>query len=552
MRTTRLAIFCAAAVVAACGGGGDDDGAGDGAPNGDGGPDASVDAGPTPNPICEALGLPTAPFVDAESTTALRGIAADFSVPTTDGDFSLSASWTGCDVYLFIPEDPAQNSGDWGYDFWTVQADMNDLFDMTPKNVHFFFVPTGPDQAAVDASLAAVKEVVDHAIPSADAEWWASRVHYVDSPASELASSWVGQILSYPGWGFGIDRAQRIRYIGSFGDPGRYFSSVGWFGPNISMVANEAVYYNFEAEREERLAAEDATVVQLWTQDPLAQGTAPFDVDVTLPDATTMAGFDTLEFDMGMTCVGAGEYGNCPAWDYDVFLYLCDEDDPTICDDEVGHWITSYHREGRWVHDVSGILPMLADGGTRRFRLSISDPWEVTLSLRFSNQGKAARPVETTPLFAGQYTFDESYNANYPPITLPVPADAVKVELATVLTGHGMSPPANCCEFANTDHHFIVNGIDNVQDFPIVDDQRGCMGRIDEGTVPNQYGTWWYGRAGWCPGKHVEMVMTDVTDEVNLGEDNTFEYEGFYQGAPYTGGTDWRHIHLTSWLVVSR
>ena len=37
-----------------------------------------------------------------------------------------------------------------------------------------------------------------------------------------------------------------------------------------------------------------------------------------------------------------------------------------MCDYEVGHWITSYHREGRWVHDVSGILPIFAAGGKIR------------------------------------------------------------------------------------------------------------------------------------------------------------------------------------------
>jgi hypothetical protein len=125
-----------------------------------------------------------------------------------------------------------------------------------------------------------------------------------------------------------------------------------------------------------------------------------------------------------------------------------------------------------------------------------------------------------------------------------------------VITGHGMMPPANCCEFANTDHHFIVNGVDNTLAFPVVADGLGCMGQIEDGTVPNQYGTWWYGRAGWCPGKQVDIVMTDVTDEVELGADNTFEYEGYYLGVPYPNNPDpdtyWNHIHLTSWLVISR
>jgi len=550
MRWNWMLALSLTALVAACGD--DDDGsAGDGGPDGsaDTDTDTDADAGQDPSQDCIDLGLPIAEFVDAEPSVELRGAAADFTVPTTEGDWSLKASWSGCDVYLFMPENANQNDGDFGYHYWDNQADFDTLFANTPRNVHYFFVPAG-DNPDIEGTLAALEEKVD-AATSADAAWWADRVHYVTSPPSALAN-WAGEVLKDPRWGFGIDRAQRIRYVGSFADPTRYDSGESWFGPNVSMVANEATYYDFEADREARLAAADATIVELWTQNPVAQETGPYDVDRELPDAVDMAGFDTLEFDMMMTCVGDGEFGDCPQWDYDVYLYLCDAVDPTICDTEIGHWITSYHREGRWVHDVSGILPMLADGGTRRFRIGISDPWEVSLSLRFSNQDKAQAPSETTPLFAGQYTFDEVYNANYPDIVLAVPSDAVKVEIASVITGHGMSPPHNCCEFANTDHHFYVNGTDNMRDFPMVGDDLGCMAQIVEGTVPNQYGTWWYGRAGWCPGKNVEMVMTDVTDQVTLGADNTFGYEAFYLGEPYTGGTSWRHIHLTSWLVISR
>jgi len=121
-----------------------------------------------------------------------------------------------------------------------------------------------------------------------------------------------------------------------------------------------------------------------------------------------------------------------------------------------------------------------------------------------------------------------------------------------VLSGHGMSQPGNCAEFCNTDHHFLVNGTDNVRNFPGAGAMLGCMGQIEEGTVPNQYGTWWYGRGGWCPGKQVDMVMLDVTSQVTPGTDAKFEYQGFYKGQPYLNGDNWRHIHLTSWVLISR
>ena len=86
----------------------------------------------------------------------------------------------------------------------------------------------------------------------------------------------------------------------------------------------------------------------------------------------------------------------------------------------------------------------------------------------------------------------------------------------------------------NTTHHFFVNGTENVRSFTIAGTNTGCMDQTGEGTVPNQYGTWWYGRSGWCPGKEVQMVMIDITDQVTGGE-NTIEYQGLYRGEDYTG-----------------
>jgi hypothetical protein len=110
--------------------------------------------------------------------------------------------------------------------------------------------------------------------------------------------------------------------------------------------------------------------------------------------------------------------------------------------------------------------------------------------------------------------------------------------------------PENCAEFCNVNHHFLVNGHDNVQSFPDAGRGTDCMENVDIGTVPNQYGTWWYSRGGWCPGLEVPMVVTDVTAQVTLGADNVFEYHADYGGAPYasTGA----NIDLRSWVVISR
>ena len=119
-----------------------------------------------------------------------------------------------------------------------------------------------------------------------------------------------------------------------------------------------------------------------------------------------------------------------------------------------------------------------------------------------------------------------------------------------MITGHGGADPGNCAEFCNTTHHFDVNGNEVMRDFPEAGASTDCMDKVAEGTVPNQYGTWWYGRSGWCPGKEVQLVMQDITAHVTPGEDAVVDYEGYYNGAPYPSGG--ANIVMSSWVVVSR
>jgi hypothetical protein len=560
-----------------------DDGVG---PDDSGPVEADTDTGTPaddPSAACTTLGLPVRPFADVDETTALNGDAADFTVETTAGDWTLSAHWSGCDSYLFIQDEPQQAKG-WPTALW--DRDVAELFDTLPDNVEVFFVSTLGSETKRTTALDTLQADVDDALARSseeDVAWWTPRVHYVTTRDTDI-EGWIGTLMGTPGWGVGIDRFQHIRYIGSYADPERYAEDYGWFEPNLSMAANEPIYYNFEADRAAAMDAENATVV------PVIVGQVGGSVtgEATLPDAAAMAGFDTLTVDTRMGCGGVGEYGYCPAWDYMAYLYLSvealPEDNPyasttcqpgdtltgachvsggTIpdgtytCNDagtgydgivcpteiEVGRWITTYHREGRWVYDISAMLPFLQDGGAHTFRYETNGPYTIDVSLRLSNQGKASVPAETTFAFDGG-EYDQ-------PFSFDVPADATKVELATVISQHG-SDSEYCGEFCDIAHHFTVNGNaadEVVHDFPEAGTGYQCQADTAIGTVPNQYGTWWYGRGGWCPGKEVPTVMSDITDQVTIGATNTIEYTRTREGSTYTGGAN---VRLASWIVVSR
>ena len=80
---------------------------------------------------------------------------------------------------------------------------------------------------------------------------------------------------------------------------------------------------------------------------------------------------------------------------------------------------------------------------------------------------------------------------------------------------------------------------------------------IQQGTIPNQYGTWGYGRAGWCPGMDVKPFVTDLTDYVEIGS-NIMDYDACHvlgttcQTPPTCGTCGYcPEIPMTSFIIIS-
>ncbi len=580
---------------------------------------------------CELLGMTESPFEDG-GDGGLNGLAGDFSVQTRSGSFSLSTDWSGCDSLVFVLGAPRQNSS-FSVDMWA--RDHEDLLANSPDNVHYFFVPN--DGADVASRLDVIEQGLVAALDRLSGEEqaaWEGRLHYVEQTPSDI-DGWLGIQLANPGWGLVIDRSQTVRYVGSYADSSRFDGGVGWFEPNLSKVANEARYANFTFERQERLDSEDVTSVRLWDNEQV-QGSPR--IDVTLPDAATMATFDTLEYDLTTNCVGDGEFGDCPAWDYLVYLYQCDdavddvsafgstacqphvpetlgmchadgvqdtetcrastdcEDDsetswtcvgfvdsvdadtrPGSCDSpigeategtytcndagtgyddlvcgcgtEVGRWITTYHREGRWVHDATPFLAMMQEGGDKTYRFRTSQPYDLTLDFRFSNRGVGYRPTSMSRLYNGNFYYGPTVNDLFEPLDVDVPAGAAHVELAAVVSGHG-GGQLNCAEFCHTTNHFIVGDDAFVVEDDWVDVQDGCEQQVDAGTIPNQYGTWWYGRNSWCPGKEVQISRFDLDGLVTPGSSIQFDHETYGPNERDLNGGGGERVEVQSWMVV--
>ena len=222
------------------------------------------------------------------------------------------------------------------------------------------------------------------------------------------------------------------------------------------------------------------------------------------------------------------------------------------CNDEweIARWITSYRREGRWVMDASAFLPLLDSGGQTRLRFKGSYPYTTTLNFNFSNRGKPHRARAVQKLYGGG-GFGPGYSDKYEPMVVTIPAATKRAEIHAWITGHGFGGmPHNCAEFCNHTHHFGVNGTEFAHGHDFINDYYGCAKQVNQGAVPNQFGTWTIGRGGWCPGKDVTPFVADITDATTA--ETTLTYKGLLNGAewqegePGFGGSIW----MTSYLVT--
>lgn len=505
---------------------------------------------------CQTQGLTEHVFeTEGEFGFRRRTLAEDFEITLLDGTtWRLSENWTGCDATVFIPHyfpiGATDNRSVWN-------TGVSELIARSAPNSRYIFFVVGnnpaqiadfaePLQADIDSTLATLTDE--------EASWWADRLLVAGQVTGQM-DNWIKILFSADvgTYGMGIDRFQRVRPLGSLASVEAYNPNTPegeWpFDRRLFSAAYEARYWNYEARRQVELDAVDATEVVLWEKSVHEEYE---DITITLPSAEEIAGYDTLEIDVLMECPNPAGYepGNCGPWDYLAYMWLRDEADTSWM--EMARFITTYHRESRWVVDASHALPWIKDGGDRTLRYEWAPSWNkqpssLTVKLRLSNQGKEVKPVETVHLFGGG-SFGSAYN-DREPVAVTIPSDAKKVELVALTTGHGMDK-GNCAEFCDQKHEFTVGSAVHVQDLNAPGDDTHCAEDVDNGTVPNQLGTWWFGRSGWCPGREVYPFVVDITGDVSLGAEASVSYRGLYQGSTPADGHG--NIKHNSWIVIHK
>lgn len=517
----------------------------------------TVDAGPTV-PHCTIDKLPQQPYVAGSSGVHRNEVSAGFTLPLTDGtSWRLGDHFDGCSVYVLLTDSLVASPVD-ATPAWDDDDDVGALLDASPDNVHYFFVSNSADAALVPERMAALTTRLTALLEARGASAvtrWQPRLHVVAAPAADLdpwlATAFTGPFVD----GLVVDRGQRLRGIGALADVARPDGPLRAAGQwpwrnNIAYVAHEAVHANADYGRTRALAAREEAVVTLFDGEILS-GEA--EVDVELP--SNIGTFASLHVDLTLACPDpdAPELAdNCGAWDYLASLTVRDDEaDGGPVEREIARVVTSYHRESHLIVDASAALPLLASGGSRHFRWNFAPTWNpqptaTRLRLVLGDHESTARPRHLFPLFTGG-TFGSSYNATREPLDLDIPATATRVELWVWTTGHGAGT-AQCAEFCGHQHRFEVNGHAHFQTFPEAGSETGCLDALSRGVTPNQAGTWWYGRGGWCPGAAVAPWVVDVTSEVTPGNPARITYRGLFAGGEPPDGAG--EIVLTSYLVV--
>ncbi|MEA2041451.1 MAG: LamG-like jellyroll fold domain-containing protein [Bacteroidota bacterium] len=109
--------------------------------------------------------------------------------------------------------------------------------------------------------------------------------------------------------------------------------------------------------------------------------------------------------------------------------------------------------------------------------------------------------------------------------TMELLPEAKMFKLKTSLTGHGFGSGNNCGEFCPNIHSVSVNGSTEFS----WDILQEC------GTNPlyPQGGTWFYDRAGWCPGMPATVQNLELTPFINVGTDTEVDVDYDIEYDPY-------------------
>lgn len=231
------------------------------------------------------------------------------------------------------------------------------------------------------------------------------------------------------------------------------------------------------------------------------------EVEAELP--SFLGAFDKIEGDLVIGCPSGG----CDPWDRISGIEVKGHNGKWY---EIIRYITPYGVacNGSSI-DLTDFMSLMQ--GKIRFRVylgTLGNGFLYSLTLNY-RAGTPAHPYNSvTEIWKDTYDFGNP--ANLQPVqerTVQFPANTKDAKIKLVSTGHGWGDnnTANAAEFHNDTHHIWINGEETFEQ----NNWEDCNPNPD-GCSP-QNGTWFYDRAGWCPGAIAQWFDFNMTNFVSQG-----------------------------------
>ncbi len=203
--------------------------------------------------------------------------------------------------------------------------------------------------------------------------------------------------------------------------------------------------------------------------------------------------------------------GGCDDWDRLAYVEVKAPNGDWI---ELFRYITPYGVPCGQTIDVTDYASVLQ--GKVEFRMYIetwgTGGWKLDLDLEYVAGEPQYKYSQIEELWQGNYSFGDP--ANLQPVDTASVKFAPKIvhaKLRLVTTGHGWGEnnTSNAAEFYHAVHDIEVNH------------QQAFIQNLWQDCDPNpanctgQQGTWWYNRAGWCPGSIGKIYTYDLSPYLN-------------------------------------
>lgn len=233
---------------------------------------------------------------------------------------------------------------------------------------------------------------------------------------------------------------------------------------------------------------------------------------VNLP--ADLSGYGQLRLHLGTRCPTTG----CDPWDQTGNISII----TPAGEQEIARFVTPYRIAcggEEWIVDVTDFKDMLQGEIVFKSFIQVfgASGWLLDAELELIPADVAVFQ-KTTPLWADQYLVygDPARSHDLAPLAVRLAATTTDSRFRITISGHGQGNTDNAAEFSDRTHTFLLNN----ERFA---DHRLWKSDCEFNQCANQFGTWLFDRAGWCPGQAVQPWRVELSSDL-AGQEVSFDY----------------------------